>query len=693
MRLALLATISLAAAAQTAPLTLPTYDMFRYATVNRQFSYRFAPSGGFAPYAFSVEEGSTLPPGLKLDATTGELSGTVPQTGEFRHVVCINDASRAQICVPFLVIAVANDGETYTELLPARVNTEYQNIVAGQAEFREIDYTPASGKIPDGMVLEVTGRIYGIPRPPGGAWAFKVQGRNLDGDRIVKPYLLRVLGPIAATTVMPSGFNGTEYSSQLTVLGDAPPHVWSVRRGPLPPGFTLSDDGRLSGVCNQAAKYVFSLRVTDSTLASHDREMALTIEFKLPPLSISTATLPAAAVGVAYRQQVNLSGGREPYRWAVLGTLPPGLTLSQTGLVSGTPTSAGSYTFTVQASDVSGGSILKTYTIVVGNLKYTGPSTISLFAQEPAKVTLTAEGGTAPYKWTVASGTLPAGVSLSDAGVLSGTPSGGTGNVSATLRVTDASARALDILITISVGPARPAISTNGIVNGASFGGGTGIAPGEIITIFGVRMGPATIAPFILDSTGRVPVVLAGTRVLFNGQPAPLLYVSAGQIGTIVPYTIGGRTSVDVVVDAAGVRSEPVTMSLAASAPGLFTVEASGRGQAAALNQDGSLNGPSRPIRAGDVVVLFGTGDGQTIPAGLDGTITGPDPGRTVLAVKVTIGGKEGTVLYSGGAPGLVAGVTQINVRVPVDVAAGDAVPVALQIGTETSSGATLAVR
>ena len=95
-----------------------------------------------------------------------------------------------------------------------------------------------------------------------------------------------------------------------------------------------------------------------------------------------------------------------------------------------------------------------------------------------------------------------------------------------------------------------------------------------------------------------MPSALAGTRVLFGEKPEPLLYVSAGQIGAIVPYGVAGRTTVDVV-DVNGVRSGAVNAALAASAPGLFTIDASGSGQAAALNQDGSLNGRLSPVRRG----------------------------------------------------------------------------------------------
>lgn len=692
MRFPLLAVLSLVAAAQTAPLTLSTYDMYRYAVTARAFSYRFAPTGGAAPYIFSVEEGSTLPPGLRLNAETGELAGTVPQLGEYRHIVCITDAAQARICVPFLVIGVASEGDTYTELPPARVTTEYQNLVAKPGEFAEFSYDPVSGSLPPGMVLESTGRLYGIPRAPNGAWAFRARAKDFDGNTVIRPYLIRVLGPLAATTVLPTGFSSTEYSAQLTVLGDQPPHVWTVRRGPMPPGYVLSENGRISGLCNQPGRYAFALRVADPGGGSQDRDMVLTVEGTLPPIVISNGELPGGAVGVAYRQQLNVSGGRAPYSYRVVGSLPPGITLSAAALLGGTPTTEGTYTFTVQVTDVAATIFSKTFTIAVGNLRYTGLSTLSVFAQEAVRVALTAEGGTAPYKWLVASGGLPVGIGLSDAGVLSGTALEAA-SFTATIRIADANARTLEFPLVVNVAAARPVISANGIVNGAAFAA-SGIAPGEIVTIFGARMGPATLAPFLLDGNQRVPGALAGTRVLFGGQPAPLLYVSAQQIGAIVPYMIAGRSTVDVVVDANGVRSEAVNVPLAASAPGLFTVDASGKGQAAALNQDGSLNGRTSPIKPGGVVVLFATGEGQTLPGGQDGVLAGGDIPRPVLPVRVTIGGKESVVLYAGGAPGLVSGVFQVNARVAADVTPGDAVEVVLRVGENSSiAGVTLSVR
>ncbi len=130
---------------------------------------------------------------------------------------------------------------------------------------------------------------------------------------------------------------------------------------------------------------------------------------------------------------------------------------------------------------------------------------------------------------------------------------------------------------------------------------------------------------------------------------------------------------------------------VAPSSPGLFTADSTGHGQAAALNQDGTANSATNPAHVGDVIVLYATGEGQTSPAGIDGQpASAPAP---VLPLKVTIGGLPAEVQYKGGVPGFVAGVMQVNAKIPSGVSPGTAVPVLLQVGSTTSqSGATIAV-
>ena len=140
--------------------------------------------------------------------------------------------------------------------------------------------------------------------------------------------------------------------------------------------------------------------------------------------------------------------------------------------------------------------------------------------------------------------------------------------------------------------------------------------------------------------------------------------------------------------------SASVTLPVAAALPGLFTANGSGKGEGAILNQDSSVNSASNPAAQGSVIVLYGTGGGQTSPASIDGGFNPLNAeGTLLLPVTVTIGGQTATVNYAGPAPGLVDGVMQINAVLPSGIASG-AVPVVVQVGTASSQTAvTVAVQ
>ena len=226
-------------------------------------------------------------------------------------------------------------------------------------------------------------------------------------------------------------------------------------------------------------------------------------------------------------------------------------------------------------------------------------------------------------------------------------------------------------------------ISAAGTVNGSSFLAGA-VAPGEIVTLFGYQIGPVQLTTAKLNAQGLVDSTLAGTRVLFDGLAAPLIYVSGGQIGAVVPYRVAGKPSTVVQVDNGGKLTNSIVLAVTEAAPAFFTAQSSGRGPGAILNENGSYNTASNPAAQGSVVVLYGTGEGATDPGGIDGkpaTVPFPKP---KLAVAVTISGRPAEVLYSGAAPGLVAGLLQINVRVPVDLDGGE-LPVRFNVGSYQS--------
>lgn len=223
------------------------------------------------------------------------------------------------------------------------------------------------------------------------------------------------------------------------------------------------------------------------------------------------------------------------------------------------------------------------------------------------------------------------------------------------------------------------------VESAASYASDT-ISPGELVTVFGMNLGPAAGAGLQLDSSGQVATSLAATRVLFDGIPAPMVYAAAGQVSAVVPYGLSNPTT-QVQVEYQGVASNSFPMSVAPAHPAVFTADSSGGGQAAALNEDGSLNSSANPASAGSIIVLYATGAGQTSPQGIDGSVTGYDSlPQPVLPVTVAIGGQPADVLYAGAAPGIVAGVMQINVRIPPTVPSGTSVSVTLAVGNQASS-------
>ena len=249
--------------------------------------------------------------------------------------------------------------------------------------------------------------------------------------------------------------------------------------------------------------------------------------------------------------------------------------------------------------------------------------------------------------------------------------------------------------IPFSIGAVANAASNQSFVPPISGSGSSAaaIAPGEIVVLAGNGLGPANLTVNTPTSKGVFGTQLAGTTVSFNGTPAPIVYTSSGYVAAIVPYEIFGQQSVPVTVTYNNATTVVTTLPVALTAPGIFTADSTGSGQAAALNQDGTLNSASNPASAGSIITLYATGEGQTNPGGVDGKIANSSPyPAPIQPVSVLIGDLAGVVQYAGAAPSLVAGVMQINVQVPTGIAASAAVPVVLTVGGVVSPAVTIAV-
>jgi len=182
--------------------------------------------------------------------------------------------------------------------------------------------------------------------------------------------------------------------------------------------------------------------------------------------------------------------------------------------------------------------------------------------------------------------------------------------------------------------------------------------------------------------------------VSFDGVPAVLFYASINQINGVTPYELAGRTTTRMEITTGGQVVSDLALPVSPESPAIFTLDSSGVGQGAILNQDATLNSPLDPAARGTIVALFATGAGQTNPAGVDGQIAGTTPITPVLPVGVQIAGVAAEVLYAGVAPGLSTGVLQVNCRVPASVTPGYSVSIVLTVGTASSAqNVTLAVQ
>lgn len=235
--------------------------------------------------------------------------------------------------------------------------------------------------------------------------------------------------------------------------------------------------------------------------------------------------------------------------------------------------------------------------------------------------------------------------------------------------------------------------SINAVVNAASNTPGL-VSPGMIFVVYGSGVGPAQLTGGSV-SNGKVTANAGGVRILINGIAAPILYVSSAASAGVIPYEVSGSGAAQIIVEVNGVQSTPFQVPVVAAVPALFSINYSGSGQGAILNEDLTLNSASNPAPAGSVITLFGTGEGLTNPAGVDGQVavsTFPVP--QLQPASVTIGGQAATdIPYAGAAPAAVAGALQINVRIPANLSSGNQ-PVRFSVGSfQSQPNLTVAVK
>src|SRR6478672_7063124 len=443
-------------------------------TVNHPYSASMSGSGGAPPYTWSVSP--ALPGNLSLNAGTGAITGTPTTQGTTTHTFTLRDSSAPSQTVdqPLSLTIEPSLAITTTSLPDASISSSYNEPVQTVGGLGALTFSivlPGTGTLPSTLSLNTaTGIISGTPTAPAGTFPFTVRVADTSGQQDTQALSVRVTPtspPQITTTSLPDGTAGQPYNARVRSTGGIGALAWSISAGSLPPGLNLNPSGPLGGTISgtplSGGSFNFTVKITDSVGQTDTHALSISVT----PLSITTSSLPSGSIGQVYNQTIQTIGGVAPLNFSTSqGSLPAGLTLGQTtGVISGTPVlPGGQSSFTVRVQDAGGQSATKALSITINVPAPPHITTTSLpggTVGQAYSQTLQATGGTGTLVWSLSAGSLPAMLSLSSDGVISGTPTN-AGPKDFTVRVTDtlnqSDTQSLSIVISAAL-----AITTNSL--------------------------------------------------------------------------------------------------------------------------------------------------------------------------------------------------------------------------------------
>jgi hypothetical protein len=602
------------------------------------YSSKLTATGGTPTYTWSVTTGQ-LPAGLSLSPTTGVISGTPASAGNYSFgVTAIDSSSPVQVATATMALSVAAAATAPPDVagalainpfaLPSgKTGSPYSSSLQANGGTAPYQWSISSGSLPSGLSLGASsGTISGAPVATGTAnFTVMVTDSSSPAQSKSVKISLDVVSPLAITTsTLTSGVIGSTYTSSLQASGGIAPYQWSSTSA-LPAGLSLSAAGVLSGTPTASGNFSVNVSAKDSSSSAQTATASVKVNITAgtKPLAITSASMAQATQSQTYSAALSATGGTAPYQWSSTSALPAGLSLSAAGVLSGTPTVSGTFPVSVTVKDSS-----SSPQTVSESLKITVMAGVKLLAitstalaqgtqGQTYSATLAATGGTAPYQWSSTSA-LPAGLSLSAGGVLSGTPTAsGTFPVSVSVKDSGSSAQtaSANLNVTVAAGVKRLAITSTALAQGT-----------QSQTYSATLAATGGTAPYQWSSTSALPAGLS---------------LSAGGVLSGTP-TASGTFSVSVMVKDSEASAQSASANLnvtVAAASNPLTITSATLTKAT----QSQLYSATLSATGGTAPYSWSIGSGSNLPVGLSliagtGIISGTPTtvGSSSLVVTVT---------------------------------------------------------
>ncbi len=386
----------------------------------------FTAGNATAPYTFALQSGG-LPQGMHFDPATAALSGIPLEPGDFSFTLQLTDAENRIAAREYVfTIAEPTVSLTPTTLSVGTAGVAYRESFSASGGAAPYRFKVIQGELPSGLTVSPDGVISGTT-DQAGSFSFIVEAASFAQVRGTHAFNLQI-DPLAgldlSPSAMPQGTAGIRYVQPVAPIGGVAPYTVTLS-GRLPTGLAFDPATGIDGIPLEAGTFAFDIAVSDAGGATFSRTYSMVIA---PPPLVLYPGLPDATLGVAYSLSIGHNGGLGPFRHVIsAGSLPAGMSLSESGVLSGTPTVAGQFPFEITITDSTlgiPGTGTQAYVLIVADPDIAILPAVLPVAiyRAPYSVALSMSGSTGPYQFSLVGGELPPGLTLTSAGLLSGTP-------------------------------------------------------------------------------------------------------------------------------------------------------------------------------------------------------------------------------------------------------------------------------